>query len=61
MKNNLLFTAYKESTKAKNLSVELLEKLTEKSSLVGLINYFRILEALIVLFLLYICMDYVRN
>ena len=61
MKNNLLFTAYKESTKAKILSVELLEKLTEKSSLVGLINYFRILEALIVLFLLYICMDYVRN
>ena len=61
MKNNLLFTAYKESTKAKNVSVELLEKLTEKSSLVGLINYFRILEALIVLFLLYICMDYVRN
>ena len=47
--------------KAENLNVELLEKLTEKSSLVGRIDYFRTLEALIVLFLLYIFMDYVPN
>ena len=47
--------------KAENLNVELLEKLTEKSSLVGLIDYLRTLEALIVLFLLYIFMDYVPN
>ena len=32
--------------KAENWNVELLEKLTEKSSLVGLIDYFRILKAL---------------
>ena len=34
-------------------------KLTEKSTLVRLIDYFRVLKALIILFLLYICMNYV--
>ena len=47
--------------KVENWNVELLEKLTEKSSLVGLIDYFRILKALIILFLLYICINYVPN
>ena len=34
--------------------MKLLEKLTERSSLAGLIDYSRILKALIILFLLYI-------
>ena len=41
--------------------MELLEKLTEKSSLVGLIDYFRILKTIIILFLLYICKNNVPN
>ena len=44
-----------------NWNVELLEKITEKSSLVGWINYFKILKALTILFLLYIRMNYVPN
>ena len=51
----------KKSMKAENWNVELLEKLTEKPSLVGLVDYFKILKALIILFLLYICMNYVPN
>ena len=47
--------------KAENSNEELLEKLTEKSFLVGLIDYFKILKALIILFLLYICINYVPN
>ena len=61
MKNNLLLTVYNGSMKAENSNVELLEKLTEKSFLVGLIDYFKILKALIILFLLYICINYVPN
>ena len=38
-----------------------LKKLTEKSSLLGLIDYFRIFKALIILFLLFVCMNYVPN
>ena len=43
------------------LIVELLEKLTENSSLVRLIDYFISLKTLIILFLLYICVNYVSN
>ena len=35
--------------------------MTEKSSLVGLLGYIRILNALIILFLLFVCMNYVPN
>ena len=31
------------------------------SSLVGLLDYFRILKALIILFLLFVCMNYIPN
>ena len=34
---------------------------TEKSYLGGLLGYFRILNGLIILFLLFICMNYVLN
>ena len=43
------------------LIVELLEKLTENSSLVRLIDYFISLKTLIILFLLHICVNYVPN
>ena len=39
----------------------MLKKITEKSSLLGLIDYFRILKALIILFLLFVRMNYVPN
>ena len=42
-------------------NVELLEKLTEKPSLMGLIDYSRILKALTISFLLFVCMNYVPN
>ena len=41
--------------------LKLREKFTEKSSLVGLIDYFRILKALIILFLLFVCMNFVSD
>ena len=41
--------------------MELLEKLTEKSPLVELIDYFIILRTIIILFLLYICITNVPN
>ena len=39
----------------------ILNKLTEKSSLVGLLEYFRILKVLKILFLLFVCMNYIPN
>ena len=51
----------KESMSAENWNVELLEKVTEKSSLVRLIGYFIIFKSLIILFLLFVCMNYVPN
>ena len=47
--------------KAENLNAEVLQKVVEKSSSVGLVDYFRILRDLIILFLLYICMNYVQS
>ena len=47
--------------KAENLNVEVLQKIIEKSSSVGLVDYFRILKDLLILFLLYICMNYAQN
>ena len=47
--------------KVENWNVELLEKLSEKSSLVGLIDYFTILKDFVILFLLYISTNYVPN
>ena len=46
---------------AENWNLKLPEKVTEKASLVGLIDYFRILKALMILFLLYIYRNYVPN
>ena len=51
----------KESMSAENWNVELLEKVTEKSSLVELIDYFIILKSLMILFLLFVCINYVPN
>ena len=39
----------------------ILNKLTEKSSLVGLLEYFRILKVLKILLLLFVCMNYIPN
>ena len=47
--------------KAENLNVEVLQKVVKKSPSVGLVDYFRILKDLIILFLLYICMNYVQS
>ena len=47
--------------KAEDWNIELLEKLAEKSSLAGLIDYFRILKALRILLLLHTCVNYVPN
>ena len=49
----------KESVYAENFNLKLLEELTEKSSLLGLIDYFRTLKAFTILFLLIVCMSYV--
>ena len=51
----------KERMSAENWNVEIFEKFTEKLSVVGLIDLVRILKALIILFLLYICMNYASN
>ena len=61
MKNNYTLGSHKESMGAENWNLKLPEKVTEKSSLVGLIDYFRILKALMILFLLYIYRNYVPN
>ena len=47
----------KETMSAENWNVELLEKVTGKSSLVRLIGYFIIFKSLITLFLLFVCMN----
>ena len=43
------------------MKCKLLEKLTEKSSFVGLIDHFIILKALTILFLLFVFKNYVPN
>ena len=56
-----IFKPQEEQLYSENWNVYLFEKLNEKSSLVGLIYYFRILKALINLSLLFVCMSYVFN
>ena len=56
-----IFKPQEEQLYSENWNVYLFEKLNEKSSLVGLIDYFRILKALINLSLLFVCMSYVFN
>ena len=58
MKNNYTFNSLKRVCKQK---IEIYEKLTEKSSLLGLIDYFRIFKAFRILFLLFACMNYLPN
>ena len=58
MKNNYTLNSLKRVCKQK---IEIYEKLTEKSSLLVLIDYFSIFKALIILFLLFACMNYVPN
>ena len=57
MKNNYNLGSLRRVCKQK---IEMYN-LTEKSFLVGLIDYFRNFKALIILFLLYICIVYAPN
>ena len=61
MKNNYTLYSLRKVCKQKPEIIKLLEKLTEKSSLLGLDDYFRIYKALIILFLLFVCMNYNPN
>ena len=60
MKNNYTLDSPRRVCKQK-IESKTTWKITEKSSLVGLIDYFRILKTIIILFLLYICMNNVPN
>ena len=61
MKSNYTLYSLRKLCKQKFKIIKLLEKLTETSSLLGLVDYFRIFKALIILFLLFACMNYIPN